>query len=271
MSKTLNVKTWAMLLLAGIFSTGTSFAASSGSESEAPQAQQQATGTVTGTIVDEQGDPLTGATVRVDGTSLAASANIDGEFSIAGVKNGAKITVSFIGYKPMTVTWTGSPLYITMTEDGNLLDEVVVMGYGVAQKRTKVTNSISKVSEETLTIGMNANPAQALAGAVSGVKVSVTSGAPGVTPNITIRGGTNWDGSASNPLVVVDGQIRGSLADINPNDIESMDVLKDAGATALYGARAANGVILITTKQGKQGHGKVTLNAKVGITKYSSC
>ncbi|MCH5318898.1 MAG: SusC/RagA family TonB-linked outer membrane protein [Paramuribaculum sp.] len=270
MSKTLNVKTWAMLILAGLVSSGTAFAASSGSESEAPQATQQATGTVTGTVVDDQGDPLTGATVRVDGTSIAASANIDGEFTLTGVKNGAKITVSYIGFKPMTVTWTGGPLYITMKEDGNLLDEVVVMGYGVAQKRTKVTNSISKVSEETLTVGLNANPAQALAGAVSGVKVNVTTGDPGATPSITIRGGTNWDGSASNPLIVVDGQIRGSLSDINPNDIESMDVLKDAGATALYGARAANGVILITTKQGKQGNGKVTLSAKVGVTNYTS-
>ncbi|MCH5318313.1 MAG: SusC/RagA family TonB-linked outer membrane protein [Paramuribaculum sp.] len=271
MSKTLNVKTWAVLILAGLVSSGTAFAASSGAGSEAPQSTQQATGTVTGTVVDDQGDPLTGATVRVEGTSIAASANIDGEFTLAGVKNGAKITVSYIGFKPMTVTWTGGPLHIVMNQDGNLLDEVVVMGYGVAQKRTKVTNSISKVSEETLTVGMNANPAQALAGAVSGVKVNITSGNPGAAPNITVRGGTNWDGSASNPLIVVDGQIRGtSMSDINPNDIESMDVLKDAGATALYGARAANGVILITTKKGKQGNGKVTLSAKYGITNYSS-
>ncbi|MDE6177336.1 MAG: TonB-dependent receptor plug domain-containing protein, partial [Paramuribaculum sp.] len=128
---------------------------------------------------------------------------------------------------------------------------------------------IAKVSEEVLTVGANANPAQALAGAVSGVKVNITSGDPGATPSIVVRGGTNWSGS-SEPLVVVDGQIRSSLSDINPNDIESMDILKDAGATALYGARAANGVILVSTKQGKAGTSKVTFNGKFGINWYSA-
>lgn len=115
---------------------------------------------------------------------------------------------------------------------------------------------------------MNANPAQALVGAASGVKVNVTTGDPGATPNIVIRGGTDWNGNNA-PLVVVDGQIRGSLSDINPNDIESMEILKDAGATALYGARAANGVILITSKHGKEGNGKVTFSAKYGFNHYS--
>lgn len=177
--------------------------------------------------------------------------------------------MNYIGYKPMTIVWKGEPLNIQLSSDNTVLDEVVVMGYGVAQKRAKVTNSIAKVSEKTLTVGANANPAQALAGAVSGVKVNITSGDPGATPSIVIRGGTNWSGN-SNPLIVVDGQIRSSLSDINPNDIESMDVLKDAGATALYGARAANGVILVTTKQGKAGKANVNFNVKYGLNYYNT-
>lgn len=231
---------------------------------------QQNASVCTGVVVDEEGEPLTGATIRVDGTNIATAADVDGNFTLSNVKPGSTLIVSYVGMSPVQVKWDGSPLKITMTSDSSVLDEVVIMGYGITQKRAKVTNSIAKVADEVLTVGTNANPAQALAGAVSGVKVSVSDGAPGSTPNITIRGGTNWDGAASNPLIVVDGQIRDSMADMNPNDIESMDVLKDAGATALYGARAANGVILITTKQGKEGKGRVTASVKLGVTNYSS-
>ncbi|MDE5724139.1 MAG: SusC/RagA family TonB-linked outer membrane protein, partial [Paramuribaculum sp.] len=244
-------------------------AVASPSESALPQAQQ-ANGKCTGTIVDETGEPLVGATVRVEGTTIAASANIDGEFTLSGVKPGQKIVANYIGYNPVTVVWDGAPLTIVMKEDSNVLDEVVVMGYGVEQKRAKVTNSIAKVSEKTLTVGTNANPAQALVGAISGVKVSVTSGNPSATPSITVRGGTNYDGGSNQPLVIVDGNIRDSMSDINPNDIEDMQILKDAGATALYGARAGNGVILITTKAGKSGTGRVTLSAKVGLGYYNN-
>ncbi|WP_290379246.1 SusC/RagA family TonB-linked outer membrane protein [Paramuribaculum intestinale] len=244
-------------------------AVASPSESALPQAQQ-ANGKCTGTIVDETGEPLVGATVRVEGTTIAASANIDGEFTLSGVKPGQKIVANYIGYNPVTIVWDGAPLNIVMKEDSNVLDEVVVMGYGVSQKRAKVTNSIAKVSEKTLTVGTNANPAQALVGAISGVKVAVTSGDPAATPSITVRGGTNYDGGSNAPLVIVDGNIRDSMSDINPNDIESMEILKDAGATALYGARAGNGVILITTKAGKSGTGRVTLSAKVGLGYYNN-
>lgn len=265
MSKSQNVKTWSMLLLAGLLSTGTVYAASTNAEpSVAPAAAQQTAGTCTGIVYDETGEPLPGASVRVPGTRIGTSTNIDGEFSLAGVKNGATVTVSFIGYKPLNVIWKGEPLKINMQEDVNDLEEVVVMGYGVEQKRAKVTNSIAKVSEKTLTVGANANPAQALAGAVAGVKVKVTSGDPSATPSIVIRGGTSFDGTGS-PVYVIDGQIRSSLSDINPNDIEDMQILKDAGATALYGARAANGVILITTKQGKSGKATVNVNIKYGL------
>ncbi|MDE5554256.1 MAG: SusC/RagA family TonB-linked outer membrane protein, partial [Muribaculaceae bacterium] len=235
----------------------------------APQAEQTSA-RCTGVVLDADGEPLPGASVRVEGAQIGGTTDIDGNFSLAGVKKGAKITVTYIGYTPATVVWNGSPLSITLKDDNKVLDEVVVMGYGVEQKRAKVTNSIAKVSEKDLTIGANANPAQALVGAVSGVKVTVNSGDPGATPAITVRGGTNWNGSANEPLIVVDGQIRSSLSDINPNDIGSMEILKDAGATALYGARAANGVVLITTKSGKVGEGRVTLNVKYGLSHYDT-
>ena len=262
-----NIKNWCVALALAASAPMAAFA--SDGESALPQAQQ-ATGNCTGTIFDETGEPLVGATVRVEGTTIAGSANIDGEFSLKGVRPGQKLVVNYIGYSPMTVVWNGQPLNIVLKEDSNLLDEVVVMGYGVEQKRSNVTNSIAKVSEKTLTVGTNANPAQALVGAISGVKVNVTSGSPSATPTITVRGGTNFDGGSNQPLVIVDGNIRDSMSDINPNDIEDMQILKDAGATALYGARAGNGVILITTKQGKSGQGRVTLSAKVGINSYSN-
>ena len=145
-----------------------------------------------------------------------------------------------------------------------MLDEVVITGYGGNQLRTKSTNSIAKVSNEKLTIGSYTNPAQALSGAVSGLRVAQTSGDPGATPTIILRGGTNLDGSGS-PLVIVDGQVRSGLNDINPEDIEDLQVMKDAGATAIYGARANDGVILVTTKRGKTGKTEINFKAKVGL------
>lgn len=236
----------------------------------APQAQAQNTGTCIGTVFDEEGEPLIGASVKVENSTAAILTNIDGEFSLANVKHGSWITVSYVGYQPYRVQWNGEALDIVLTGESSMLNEVVIMGYGVEQKRANVTNSIAKVNEKVLTVGTNANPAQALVGAVSGVKVSVTSGSPSATPSITLRGGTNFDGGSNQPLVIVDGNIRDSMSDINPNDIADMQVLKDAGATALYGARAGNGVILITTKSGQTGQGQVTFSAKVGLGYYNN-
>lgn len=222
-----------------------------------------------GVVLDENGESLIGASVRLIGSNQGSITDIDGKFVIPDVEVGAKLQVSYVGFKTVEVVFRGEPLRIVMVED-NVLDEVVVIGYGVQQKRTKVTNSISKVSDEALNIGAHANPAQALAGAVPGLKVNVTSGSPSATPSITIRGGSNYDGGSNEPLIIVDGVIRSSLSDINANDIESMDVLKDAGATALYGARAGNGVILITTKKGKSGSARIDLSMKVGLNYYDN-
>src|SRR5690606_35090681 len=140
---------------------------------------------------------------------------------------------------------------------------IVVTGYGGTQKRSKLTNSISTVKAETFERGVYSNPAQALSGAVSGLKVTQSSGKPGAVPSIVLRGGTNLNGTGS-PLVLIDGQVRG-INDVNPEDIESMEVLKDAGATALYGARANNGVILITTKKGKEGISEISIKVRTGL------
>ncbi len=254
---------WCVALIFAVSASAATFAA----PIEAQQSQQTSE-TCTGTVRDEEGNPLPGATIRVEGTGNGCATNIDGHFSLADVAKGAKISVSFIGYETQTIVWNGQPLTISLVPIQNVLDDIVVIGYGVKQKRANVTNSVAKVSSEALTVGANANPAQALVGAVSGVRVNVTTGDPGATPSITVRGGSNFDGGSNEPLIVVDGQIRSSLSDINPNDIESMQILKDAGATALYGARAGNGVVLITTKQGKAGQSRVTLSMKVGINSY---
>lgn len=166
-----NIKNWSLALI--LAASGSAVATAAPADSQAPvQATQQAAD-CKGIVTDAEGEPLIGASVLVVGTGNGTSTNIDGEFSLKGVKDGAKITISYIGFKPTTVTWDGTPLNIQLEEEGTILDEFVVMGYGIEQKRTNVTNSIAKVSEKTLTVGSNANPAQALAGAVSGVKLSL--------------------------------------------------------------------------------------------------
>ena len=220
---------------------------------------------VSGTVTDATGYPVVGATVVVVGTNNYATTDLDGQYELANVAADASVEISFIGYTTQTIAVGGRAVVnVVLAEDQTVLEEVVVTGYGGKQLRSKLTNSIAKVSEETFTVGAYSNPAQALAGAVSGVKVTTSSGNPGSTPTIVLRGGTNLDGSGS-PLVIVDGQLRGGLNDINPADIESMEFLKDAGSTAIYGARASNGVILITTKTGKSGHASISADIKAGL------
>lgn len=224
----------------------------------------QQNNTCKGVVKDAQGETIIGASVIVKGTTNGTITGLDGDFSLNNVKKGDIIEVSFVGYTSQEIKWDGTDLNVILHEDTQTLDEVVVLAYGVKQKRGKLTNSVSSVSEETLKVGSYGDPAQALVGAVSGVKVKQTSGFAGSTPTITLRGGTSYDGTGE-PLVVVDGQIRtDGLSDLNSNDIESMEVMKDAGATAIYGARAANGVILVTTKQGKSGKAQINFNMKVG-------
>lgn len=221
--------------------------------------------TVTGMVTDDAGEPLIGVNVIDTESGTGTATDFDGLYELEGLGEGAVLVFSYIGYQTQEVPLEGrAELNVVMKSDAQMLTEIVVTGYGGKQRRSKVTNSISKVGEEALTVGVFSNPAQALSGAVSGLRVIQTSGNPGATPSIVLRGGTNFDGSGS-PLVMVDGQLRDGLHDINPENIESIEVLKDAGATALYGARASNGVILVTTKKGRDGQRQINFKAKTGM------
>lgn len=223
--------------------------------------------TVTGTITDGTfNEPVIGATVIVQGNATVGTVtDIDGNFTLSNVPSNGSLEVSYVGMKTQVIPVNGQTRFnVVLSEDSELLDEVVVTGYGGTQLQSRSTNSIVKVDNKKLDAGVFSNPAQALSGAIPGVRVIQASGNPGATPTIVLRGGTNLDGSGS-PLVIVDGQIRGSLSDINPEDIEDMQVMKDAGATAIYGARANNGVILVTTKTGKSGKSEINFKSKVGV------
>ena len=227
--------------------------------------------TVAGIVLDKTNEPIIGASIREIGTSNGVLSDAEGRFRLQLRGDKLSLTISSVGYESQTINLTGrdlsQPLRIQLKDESKLIDEVVVTAYGGRQLRSKMTNSIASVKNEALEKGLFSNPAQALSGAVSGLRVQQTSGSPGATPTIILRGGTDLDGKGS-PLVVIDGQVRGSLSDVNPEDIESMEVMKDAGATAIYGARANNGVILITTKRGKAGFSEIRFKAKVSANTF---
>ncbi|GHB86716.1 SusC/RagA family TonB-linked outer membrane protein [Persicitalea jodogahamensis] len=215
---------------------------------------------VSGVIKDQAGEPLPGATVSVQGTNKGTAANADGAFEIS--VNGATdvLEFSFVGYATKTITvGNQTTINVELEEDANALDEVVVVGYGT-QKKSDITGAVTSVSAKTLEERPQVNIGQALQGTMPGVNISVNSNtASGASNGINIRGRRSISGG-SDPLIVLDGVIySGSLSDVNINDIQNLEVLKDASASAIYGARGANGVILITTKKGTKG-GKPQLN-----------
>ncbi|EKU88975.1 SusC/RagA family TonB-linked outer membrane protein [Bacteroides oleiciplenus] len=206
--------------------------------------------TTTGTVVDQNGEPLIGVTVSVMKGSNGTITDIDGNFSIKSNK-GATLKFSYIGYKDVTQVAMGTKMNIVLTEDAQALDEVVVVGYGTSKKRD-LTGAISTVSAKTIEERQPTDIYQALQGEVSGLQISNNSGAPGDTGTMLIRGASTM-GSGANPLFIVDGVAVDNISTINPADIQSMEVLKDAASAAIYGSRAAAGVIIITTKRGKEG------------------
>lgn len=226
------------------------------------------TTTISGTITDSNGSGIPSATVLVKGTKSGSFTNNDGRYSIAA-KSGDVLVFSFTGFLTKEIT-VGNQLTVNvkLEDDNKMLDDVVVIGYGT-QKRSTITGSVSKLDSKVLETGVRSNPASALAGTIAGLRVQQTSGRPGAVPSVILRGGTNYDGSGS-PLVVVDGLLRSGFSDINQDDIESIEVLKDASATAIYGARANNGVVLITTKKGKTGAAEISFRAKTGINKLNN-
>ncbi|HTN06564.1 SusC/RagA family TonB-linked outer membrane protein [Agriterribacter sp.] len=220
---------------------------------------------ISGKVTSKDGEPLSGVSITVKGKTTGAFTNADGNFTLDAAE-GDVLVISSVGYNnaEFTISAKATATIILTAAESSKLDEVVVVGYGTA-KRSKLTSSISKLDNKVLETGLRSNPAQALAGTIPGLRVSTGTGRPGSLPSIILRGGTNFDGSGS-PLILMDGQVRESLSDINPEDIASMEVLKDASATAIYGARASNGVILITSKRGKAGQSSITLNVKRGTS-----
>ena len=207
---------------------------------------------VTGKVTDELNAPMVGVSVIEKGTQNGVITDGDGAYEIT-VKAGAVLEFFYIGYITVDRNAINGTLNINMEPDNEMLEEIVVVGYGV-QKKSSLTGSVTQVKSEDITGRTITNPAQALQGKTSGVQVFTSSAKPGASPSIRVRGiGSN---GSSDPLVVVDGRI-GSLAGIDPNDIESMEVLKDGASAAIYGAEAGNGVILVTTRKGK-GDGKIT-------------
>jgi TonB-linked SusC/RagA family outer membrane protein len=221
---------------------------------------------VTGRIVsDDDKLPLPGVTVQVKGKAALAQSDADGAYSIEASANDI-LVFRFIGYLNQEVqVGSSNVVNVSMKVDISRLDEIVVLGYGT-QKRSTITGSVSKLDPKVLETGIRANPASALAGTIPGLRVQQTSGRPGAVPNIVLRGGTSYGGAGA-PLVIVDGLLRGGFSDINQDDIESIEVLKDASATAIYGARANNGVILISTRTGKDGVSNITFKGKTGVNK----
>ena len=227
-------------------------------------ASVQQTQQATGHVEDSQG-PLIGATVMEKGTNNGTVTDFEGNFSL-NVKPGATLVISYVGYESVEVK-AGTNVHVNLKEDGHVVNEVVVIGYGT-QRREAVTGSVANIGGEKLNQIAASNAAQALQGRVAGVLMTQTSSKPGSEMQIRIRGQRSL--SASNdPLIVLDGiPFMGQLSDINPSDIKSMDILKDASATAIYGSRGANGVIIITTVKGSQGTpAKVSYNGYVSFKK----
>lgn len=230
-------------------------------------AQQQAK-TVTGTVTDVSGEPIIGANIRIKGTTTGTITEIDGNFSIKAEPQSV-IEVSYIGYLTQeTVINNQKSIRFLLKEDTKTLDEVVVIGYGV-QKKADLTGSVANINTEKLNTQSNANIGQALQGKIAGVDIVSQGGAPGSGTRIMVRGiGTLNNAS---PLYIVDGMYMNSIDHINPNDIASIDVLKDASSAAIYGSRAANGVIIVTTKEGSNTEGKpiIDLSVNLGISTAS--
>ena len=216
---------------------------------------------VRGTVNDEAGEPVIGATVKVLGTNEGAITDFNGNFSVKAASN-ATLSISYVGYETQEVRVGGrSNIAITLVEDANTLEDVVVIGYGT-QKKKLVTGATVQVKGEELAKVNTTNALEAMQSHTPGVQITQSSTQPGKGYKVYIRGIGTTGNSA--PLYVIDGVAGGNLDGINPADIESIDVLKDAASAAIYGARAANGVILVTTKQGKAGKIELSYNGAMG-------
>ena len=221
----------------------------------------QQTSICKGVVKDATGEPVIGASVMVKGTTNGVITNLDGEFSLNNVAKGATIVISYIGYATQTIQWEGQPITVTLKEDTEVLDEVVVVGYGT-QKKVNLTGSVASVSTDEIKDRVQSNVLSAVQGTVPGVTVISR---PGSSPSINFRGRGNL--GTSEPLYVIDGAIADAtfFSNLDPNSIESISFLKDAASSSIYGSRAAYGVVLVTTKQGKKEKMNVSYSGLVGM------
>ena len=249
--------------------------------------QQQQYGTVKGTIVDENGEPVFGAVVYVVGTTNSTMVDFDGKYELQNVKKGSTIRATLMGYTCDDQTWNGGALNFVMKEESTALDEVVVTAMGIMRKEKSLTYATQLIKADDLLKAPDANIANSLEGKISGITITPSAGGAGGASKIVLRGNKSIMGENA-PLIVIDGvpmtnSIRGQVGDaasltsygnaegsdplslINPDDIESMNVLKGANAAALYGSRAANGVVMITTKKGKEGKMEITFNSNTSF------
>lgn len=224
---------------------------------------------ISGVVLDDIGEPVTGANVSIKGTTIGNITDIDGNFTL-DVPGEGTLVISYIGYLPQEIDIKNKTNFvIELKEDLQALDEVVVVGYGV-QKKSDVTGALTRVTEKTLKERPVQNALQAIQGKAAGVQISLNN-RPGELGEIRVRGNRSINAS-NDPLYVIDGipMVAGSMSDINPNDIESIEILKDASSTAIYGSRAANGVILVTTKKGKAGRTNINYDGTVTFSNLHS-
>ena len=227
------------------------------------------TTTLRGVVMDKSGEPIIGASVTVKGSGNGSITDLDGKFSIPNVGENDVLVISYIGYVTQNIpVGKQNSVLITLKEDAQSLDEVVVVGYGV-QKKRDLSGAISSVKSKDITAIPTTNALEALQGKVAGLDLTSTSGKAGAELSFTIRGERSLKAS-NKPLILVDGVDYGTTLDINPSDIESIEILKDASSTAIYGTRGANGIVMVTTKKGKAGKSKVSLNAFASINMISS-
>lgn len=252
------------LILSALFGGGNAaFAAPSPAGNALSVAQQQAK-KITGTVTDDAGEPAIGASIKVVGTKLATVTDIDGRFEI-NAPVGSTITVSYIGFEDQTVKVSGPTMNIQLKNGVKDIDEVVVVGYG-SQKKSDLTGGVVAIDKEKLGLVSTSNLMDRLAGQIPGLNITTGNATPGTDQSIRVRG-VNSLSASNEPLIVLDGiPYSGSLGDINPDLVESMSVLKDASAAAIYGSRGANGVILIQTKKGKLGKASVQYKGQVGYS-----
>ena len=222
--------------------------------------------TLSGNVKDKTGEPVIGASVVEKGTTNGTITDFDGNFSLK-VSGNKTLVVSYIGMKSQEISVKGkTKIQVTLEDDAQALDEVVVIGYGTSKKKD-LTGSVASVQGETLAKVPVTSTAQALTGRLAGVQITTADGSPDAEIQIRVRGGGSVTGDNS-PLYIVDGFPVSSINDIAPSDIQSIDVLKDASSTAIYGSQGANGVVIITTKSAKSGKTQVSYNGYIQGKKW---